>query len=288
MNELYAIAGVSKQAYHKRQMVQENRTAMEENIFRQVNVVRAQHPGMGARKVYHKLSPLPLGRDRFEMLLLSHGYRLRRIRSFVRTTIRHRRALDFPNLCTGLILQRINRVWVSDITYYRLGDRFCYLAFEMDLYSRRILGASVSETLEATGTLTALRKAFATRGFASYQYQLIHHSDPGTQYLSNGMLALCREQKCRVSTGKSVFENAHIERVHGIIKNEYLSYWTIMTIADLRHAVDQVVQSYNYDRPHSCLAMKTPVEFEEYVCKLPRNERPILCPYTDEKAWRKK
>ena len=284
MSAVYGICGVSKQAYFQHRTSESQRQIMEEIILGEVGRLRQRHRSMGARKMYWKLSPLPIGRDRFEELVLAHGYRVRVNRNYTKTTHRHKRYLCYPNLCADLVVRRINRVWSSDITYYRVMDRFYYLVFEMDLYSRRILGSAVSQTLEATGNVEALEKAFATRGFATYQYQLIHHSDPGSQYLSEEVLEVCRHRKCRVSIGKSVWENPHIERVNGIIKNEYLRHYSITTIVELQKAVSEAIWYYNNDRPHWSLQLMTPVEFECYVKGIPRNERPILCPYSENNS----
>ena len=153
MSAIYGICGVSKQAYFQHRISESQRQIMEEIILGEVGRLRQRHRSMGARKMYWKLSPLPIGRDRFEELVLAHGYRVRVNRNYTKTTHRHKRYLCYPNLCADLVVRRINRVWSSDITYYRVMDRFYYLVFEMDLYSRRILGSAVSQTLEATGNV---------------------------------------------------------------------------------------------------------------------------------------
>lgn len=281
MTALYQITGISKQAFFRHWTCQEKRDHMEEQILEQVRILRMRHPAMGARKMYHILSPLPIGRDRFETLVLENGYRVRTVKNFTKTTHRSKRYLRYCNLCRDLVIRRTNRVWSSDITYYRVGDGFCYLIFEIDLYSRRILGYSVSSRLEAHANRIALTAAFATRGIATYQYQLIHHSDPGSQYLSDCMIELSRTRKFRISIGTSVWENPHIERVNGIIKNEYLRFMNIGSLSDLKRATAKAVPWYNNERPHWSLELMTPVAFEQYVARIPVQERPVLCPWTN-------
>jgi putative transposase len=281
MNAIYQLADVSKQAFYQHLAGQARSEQMEAEILAKVDALRTHHPAMGARKMYHLLSPLPIGRDRFEQLVLTHGYRVRIVKNFTKTTHRSKRYLCFSNLCAGLVIQRTNRVWSSDITYFRVDDRFYYLIFEIDLYSRRILGDSVSLSLDARANLAALHAALDTRGFATYQYQLIHHSDPGTQYLCDEMIALSTRRKYRISIGSSVWENPHIERVNGIIKNEYLRFMTIRTPAEMKRAMATAVNCYNNERPHWSLGLMAPIPFERYIAKIPVHERPALRPWTE-------
>ena len=75
-----------------------------------------------------------------------------------------------------------NQVWVSDITYIRTIDGFCYLALVTDMYSRKIVGYDISDSLELSGCLRALNKALK---HARQPTGLVHHSDRGFQYCSN-------------------------------------------------------------------------------------------------------
>jgi putative transposase len=280
MKGICQAAGISRQALHQHPWDEKETFDLEEGLLKRVEAIRKKHPTMGARKLYKKLSPLPMGRDRFETLLLSRGYRVRPVKNFIVTTHRHRRYLDFPNLCAGLKIQRLNHVWVSDITYILFQDRFYYLVLEEDIYSRRILGNSVSASLEATENVIALKQAFRRRGIRLYGYELIHHSDPGSQYLSNDMLRYLRKRECLVSTSRSVYENSHIERLNGIIKNEYLRHYRPKDLAHLRRLVNDAVWCYNNERPHWSLSLKTPIEFEQSLEDLAETERPVMTLYS--------
>ncbi|MDV7398262.1 DDE-type integrase/transposase/recombinase, partial [Arthrospira platensis SPKY1] len=88
----------------------------------------------------------------------------------------------FENLLKGLELSHPNQVWSSDITYHELVDGVCYLTFIMDVYTRRILGHSVSRSLRTEDTtIPALRQALRLRKDMDLN-GLIFHSDGGGQY----------------------------------------------------------------------------------------------------------
>ena len=122
--------------------------------------------------------------------------------------------------------------------------------------------------------------ALKLRGRESFQNQLIHHSDKGAQYLSNAYLETLQQYQINISTADSVYENAHIERANGTIKNQYLKRWDIRSFQQLQEALDKAIWAYNFDRPHDSLRGKTPVEFETYIKELNIEDRPILKIFT--------
>jgi putative transposase len=219
MNQLFAALGTSKQAFH--QKMDRRLLLLEEQhqLLPVIEQLREDHPRMSARQLYQLVHPQRMGRDRFIQFCYSHGLKLEQNRSFMRTT-NSLGVTRFENLIEGMELTAVNRVWSSDITYLRVTDRFYYLTFILDLFSRYIVGYSASESLltEHT-TLAALKMAITLR---DPQPGLILHSDGGGQYYSKKFLALTRSRGMNNSMGKSVYENAHAERINGTIKNEYL------------------------------------------------------------------
>ena len=92
------------------------------------------------------ISPNSMGRDKFEQFCYLYGYKLSVKRNYHWTT-NSLEITRFENLIKGMELTGINQVWVSEITYYRIGEGFYYLTFILDLYSRYIVGHAVSESL---------------------------------------------------------------------------------------------------------------------------------------------
>lgn len=253
---IYAYAGMTKQNVKQRcdrYIQREGEFIQLENIMYDL---RSDHPKMGAEKMYIKLSPEYMGRDRFYEFYRDKGFVIYQKRNFMRTTDSNG-TIRFPNLVDGLKLTHANQVWVSDITYFEMGGRFYYITFIMDLYSRYIVGHSVSKRLLTTQTtIPALREALKQyKGDA----KIILHSDGGGQYYSHEFLQLSQKRIIN-SMALEVYENAHAERVNGIIKNEYVSPWNPTTFPGLLKSVDKAVHNYNYCRPHRSLSFSTPAE----------------------------
>ena len=137
LNKLYRSIGLSKQAFHRRmdRYLQERST--EEQILMLVYRVRQDHPTMGLRDMYFKITPTGLGRDRFEILCRQSGLMVERTHNLRRTTDSSG-VVRFDNLLIGLLINKPNQVWQSDITYYELIGRFYYITFIIDAFTRVI------------------------------------------------------------------------------------------------------------------------------------------------------
>ena len=184
------------------------------------------------------------------------------------------------NLLVNKPINDINKVWVSDITYIRVQDIFYYITLIMDVYSRRILGYTASKDLRALSSCRALELAIRTRN-GYVLTDLIHHSDKGVQYISNEYLNILKKHCIGVSMCGSVYENTHIERANGIIKNEYLLPLCIKSYKELEYELRQSVKKYNEGRPHWSLGGLPPVEYEKKIRDVPSYARETLRMYTD-------
>lgn len=281
LKDLYPVAGFSKQA-HKKYM--DRQEFLEEQGFLVLNTVlkvRELHPGMGLKKIYELISPDWIGRDRFIELGMLYGLGIKIRKSFHRTTF-STKSNWFINLTADLPIIDINQVWTSDITYFRIGDRFFYITFIIDVYSRRILGATGHETLEAEGSCKALKQALEARKGHNLK-GLIHHSDRGVQYSSNAYLDILKSNSIAVSMCRSVYENTHIERINGIIKHEYLDHKIITDLKGLRRELNRSVDIYNNERPHWNLDLKSPVQFEKELEHIKKNDREIMRIFSEKK-----
>jgi putative transposase len=229
--------------------------------------LRQDHPTLSCRAMYAKLQPEGIGRDRFEQLCKSHGFSIERQRNPC-TTTDSSGVIRFDNLLEGLVLSRMDEAWSSDITYYQVADRFYYLTFIMDCYSRRVLGYSVSArlTTEQT-TLPALKQAVGARG-GTVPPQMIFHSDGGGQYYDQAFLSYTGHHRMRNSMCEFAYENGKAERLNGIIKNNYLTFYEANTLGQLHKNVDRAVTLYNTERPHKALHYQTPVDYENKIVLL--------------------
>jgi putative transposase len=282
LNRFYKTTGTTKQGFH----VKLNRYMQGEEEMGQLSLIVAQvrkdHPGMSLRDLYRVIQPETIGRDRFEQYFKQMGYGVGIKRSFRRTTDSSG-VIRFPNLVEGKKLTGVNQVWVSDITYYRIREKFYYLTFIMDLYSRRIVGHSCSRTLLTSHTTTpALKEALKTR-CAKQLPGLILHSDGGGQYYSHEFRSLTEEAKMVNSMGKTVYENPHAERVNGIIKNNYIQYYCPQNFDQLARMNRKAVRMYNTEKPHTALNKLNPVLFESLINKPKKeaNKEPIIITFNN-------
>lgn len=280
MKDVYTLANLSKQAFHQNQRCNEKEDVYNELLYLKADEIRAQHPKIGVRKMYSMISPEEIGRDKFEEILLKNGYRVYYPQNYIRTTYSVK-CYQYNNLIKGIELTGINQVWQSDITYFWSENRFYYLVFIIDVYSRRIVGYKASTSLETKANLSALQMAFEVRGKKQYN-GLIHHSDRGSQYASNDYTKLLESKKCTISMCDAAFENAYAERVNGIIKNEYLANWSFTNLGDVEKGLKKAVYAYNTSRPHQNLENKlAPINFEKYILTLSVEKRPIVKLYIE-------
>ena len=271
MKQIYRMINISKQGHLS--FIDRHSREEKDNmlILSSIAALRYLHPQMGAKKMYQMLHPDGIGRDKFIAIAVSNGYGVRKIRNFQKTTIASR-IYKYQNLINGLVIYDINNVWVSDITYFKVGEAFYYLTFIEDIYSRRILGSIAYPTLQAKANLYALNFALKNRDINHYQ-SLIHHSDRGVQYTSNEYINALEKHNIKISMCGSVYQNAFVERINGIIKNEYLNHWTINDFSTLKNKLKLAVHLYNNERPHWNLGKMTPIGFENYIKELPIEQR---------------
>jgi len=263
----YKAIGISKQAVHKYLNNDMKRREERSYLFQIIYQIRQDHPTMCVRDMYFIIKPSTLGRDAFEHMCKIEGLSAMRHFNYRKTTDSNG-VIRFDNLLIGLIINRIDQVWQSDITYFDVRGKFYYITFILDAYSRRIVGHSTSKrlTTEQT-TLPAIQLAFKTRGRKKLD-DLILHSDGGGQYYDKEFIALIREQGLTSSMCEYPWDNGKAERINGVIKNNYLIHRSIKTFDELKYEVDRSVKLYNYEKPHIALQRKTPITFENEILSL--------------------
>jgi len=160
-------------------------------------------------------------------------------------------------------LTRAIRRWASDTTFIWTGQGWLYLAVVMDLYSRRIVGWSMSRRNSRHLVLNALSMALGQR---QVKGELIHHSDRGAQYLSDDFQALLKKHgiSCSLSGAGSCYDNAAVESFFASLKRERVKRRKYRTRDQARTDVfDYIERFYNRQRRHSYVGNISPVEFEE-------------------------
>ena len=183
-------------------------------------------------------------------------------RRFVVTTDSAHGYRTYPNLLAGLVLDRLDRAWVADITYIRLPTTFVYLACVLDAYSRRCVGWKLARQIDTRLTVAALEMAIDLR---QPSRGLIHHSDRGVQYASTEYVSRLEEIGARVSmsaTGNP-YDNAKAESFFKTLKREEVYLKDYQTFAEAEANLGQFLDDvYNTKRLHSSLGYQPPAEFE--------------------------
>lgn len=220
---------------------------------------------MGGRKVYSLLKPffaeneIKMGRDSLFDLLQENELLIRRRKRRIITTHSLHRFRKYPDKVRGIIPSKPNQIWVSDITYWKMGDMCLYISLVTDAYSRRVVGYHVTDHLESSGPVLALKMAL--QSLKEIPKGLIHHSDRGVQYCSSEYINLLNSNKITISMTEngSPYENALAERVNGILKEEYLNDYSLETLHEARSILAFVVDElYNQERPHMSWGLRTP------------------------------
>jgi len=253
----------SRAAYYKSLRVQEKEILSESLILDMVRRERCLQPRLGGKKLYWMLcsdirSILPhFGRDKFLSFLRRHDLLVERKRQYRKTTHSYHHFHKYGNLINDLSVVRPNQVWASDITYLRTEKGFVYLSLLTDMYSRKIVGWSVSGSLSIESSVEALKKALREN---QLQMSLIHHSDRGVQYCSHQYVKILKKKSISISMTEEnhCYENAMAERVNGILKDEYLLDRTFKDLSHAKKACREAIMLYNTRRPHWSLKFKTP------------------------------
>lgn len=263
--------GISRQSLYQARTRAIKRSEELSKIKPLVERIRRRMPRLGTRKLYYLLKDdferlgVKIGRDKFFEYLRSERMLIRRKKNYTKTTESKHWLKKHPNLVKEKKVRRAEEVFVSDITYIKSRERTHYLALTTDAYSRKIMGYHLSDDLSAENTVRALRMAVKKRRSGQ---SLIHHSDRGLQYCSAVYQDELKNNRIRPSMtdGYDCYQNALAERINGILKQEFLIE-TCNTGKELKVLIKESVETYNGQRPHLSLEMKTPNYIHEKACE---------------------
>ena len=180
------------------------------------------------------------------------------------TTVTDPSKIPAPNILDqSFTADAPNQKWVTDITYLPTQLGWVYLAVVLDLFSRKVVGWSISESLATPLVSTALRNAIEAR--RPDTTSLLHHSDRGSQYTSDDYQQTLRTLNitCSMSRTGCCYDNAVMERFFWSLKHEWTKFETFADINQTRTSVFQYIETfYNSKRIHQTLGYQTPDEFE--------------------------
>jgi putative transposase len=259
--------GVNRQVYYRRIQSVKRRKLRAVQVIELVESIRYQMPKIGTRKLYfmleNELKQLKVGRDMLFRILKANHMLIQPKRRYHITTNSYHRFRKHKNLVENVVPEKPEQIWVSDITYVGNRENPMYLALVTDAYSKQIMGHDLSNSLDVSGSLRALKMAVKKR---KYKNNIVtHHSDRGLQYCSNEYQDLLKQSKmnCSMTESYDPYANAVAERVNGILKGEFIGYKNKHSLASMDRLIKCSIEIYNERRPHFSCFYKTPPQMHQ-------------------------
>jgi putative transposase len=232
--------------------------AEELALMRRIDEVHLELPFYGSRRMAQELrgEGLLVNRKRIQRLM-----RLMAIEAIAPKPDTSRPAPEhpvYPYLLRNLSVSRVNQVWAADITYIPLAHGFAYLVAIMDWYSRRVLSWRLSNTLESTFCVEALREALSQFGVPE-----IFNTDQGSQFTDQAFTGVLLERGVKISMdGKGrCIDNIFVERLWRSLKYEEVYLNPYDNLVEARAGIGRYWRFYNDRRRHQALGYQTPASF---------------------------
>lgn len=265
------LLGVSKSGYYSwlKRNGKNSREIRDRPIVEEIHKIIHQFPGYGYRRVTRQLKRQGhhVNHKRVLRLMREHGLTFKHRHWHPITTDSEHRNPVYPNLLRGMEIERPNQVWAADFTYIQLKNEFVYLAVELDVFTRKCLGWSLSYSLGTETALDALQMALYERRDENLS-GLIHHSDRGTQYTSFDFTKCLRDHGIQISNSRkgNPYDNAYAESFFKTLKYEEVYLNEYDTFEEAWNNIQQFIEDvYNTKRMHSGIGYLTPQEFEQKI-----------------------
>jgi len=238
----------------------------DQGLLKEITRIYWQSKGRyGSPRVFESLKQkgIFVGRKRVERLMREAGLKARCVQ-----VVRHTPKLKrFQQAGSNLLLEldkptACNQIWVGDVTYLKLQGKWQYLSTVMDLYSRRIIGWSLSGHRRTELTINSLKRALARR---HYPEQLVFHSDRGIEYLGYEFREFLKQNEIKQSFNRAghCTDNAFMESFYHTLKGELIRKIHFRNGKELRNALSGYINGfYNNIRLHSSIGYVSPIEYE--------------------------
>lgn len=267
VKRLCYILEVSRSAYyHWQQCGLSQRARNNQTLLPLIKQIHEQSRGVyGSPRICDALQQrgIHCSRNRIARIMHVSGIRAKTVRQYKSTTQAGVNRTFAPDLVErNFTAAEPNRVWTTDITYIWTKQGWAYLAVVLDLFSRMIVGWDLNSRLTTSLVTSAVSRAVYWR---KPPEGLILHSDRGSQYTSNQMRIFAKEQKIKLSMGKtgSCYDNAVTESFFHTLKTEHIYFSRYDTRLDARTSIFDYIESfYNQHRLHSTIGYLSPVQFE--------------------------
>ncbi len=226
-------------------------------LMRLVDEEYTRHPFFGSRQLrnYLRRKGHKVNRKRVQRVMRLMG--IMSIAPKPNTSKKGKAHKVYPYLLGDLVIDQVNQVWCTDITYIRMHGGFAYLVAVMDWYSRKVLSWEISNTMDDSFCVSALESAIRRYGVPD-----IFNTDQGSQFTGNAFINVLKENDIKISMdGKGCWvDNVFIERLWRSVKYEDVYIKDYPTVVALRHGLGVYFRFYNDERPHDSLGKRTPSE----------------------------
>jgi putative transposase len=262
------VLGVSRNgyySYHQRQAKKAHSAIHDEMLNCMKRIAKDTDNTYGSRRMKEALNALgyPTSRAKARKLMVAAGIQVRIKRRFKATTNSNHTQPVFDNLLNRQFdVEKRDQVYVSDITYIWTQEGWLYLAVVLDLFSRKIVGWSMSSRMKAQLVCDALKMAIWQR---RPEVGLIHHSDRGVQYASQVFRQLLEAHQFQGSMSRKgdCWDNSVAESFFGSLKQERVQWRSYQTRYEAQQDVlDYICMFYNSQRLHSYLNYRSPNQYE--------------------------
>jgi putative transposase len=267
IEEMARMLGVARSGFYKHINKQLGKRQMENDVLLQTirAIFKMSRKTYGSPRIHAELveQGFKCSRPRVARIMRKDGIEAKMRRIFKRTTRVDGKSAVAPNLLRQeFSAPRPNEKWVADITYVRTQEGWLYVAVILDLFSRKVVGLAMNETLHASLVLQAMGQALWRRNPGN---GLQHHSDRGCQYTCESFQQLLNENgvTCSMSGTGNCYDNAVAESFFHTLKTECIYFERYESRAKAKQSIFEYVEIfYNNQRRHSTLGYVSPAEFE--------------------------
>ena len=215
----------------------------------------------GANRILKTMKAQGISINKQRLLNIMHELGLEAMSEGAKNSYKQKREQRINKVKREFSVDKPNKVWVSDITYFNCCSKNMYICVVIDLYSRMVVGYTISRRASKQLVSSTLKKAIENR---KPENGLVFHSDQGGQYIANSFINLLKQNGMEQSLSASgrPYDNAVAESFFSIIKKEELYRNQYRSVHDFQESVKNYIEYYNNTRVHSYLGYFSPVQFE--------------------------
>lgn len=255
------LLGLSRRSYYYQPVINEIAIAELKRQLNAVDEIYTKYPFYGNRRIRHELEvsyDIMVGRDRVRSLMSKLG--LEAVYPKPNTSLPDLSHKTYPYLLKGIKASYVNHIWGTDITYVKTAEGFVYLVAFIDWFSRYVVAWELSDSLENSFVIAALKQALIFLSDCGINLPAICNSDQGSHFTSLDYTDLLGQAGIKISMDSKgrCMDNIFTERLWRTVKYENVYIQSYQNLNEARAGLSEYFKFYNYIRPHSAIDNKTP------------------------------